>query len=398
MAGPLPVGVAPPRSGAVPAQARAELGAAAFGVYVHVPFCVRRCGYCAFVTYTAAELGGGGHRAGFVASAQAELALAGRLLGRRPAETVFFGGGTPTLLTPGELAALLGAVEEHLGLAPDAEITVEANPDSVDAEGLAALRAAGFTRVSFGMQSVRPHVLAALDRTHAPGRAQEAAGEALAAGFEHVNLDLIYGAPGETDQDWLASLEAVIAAGVDHVSAYALSVEPGSKLAARVRRGAEGPDDDVEARRYEAADAALGAAGFGWYELSNWARTPAARCRHNLGYWRNANWWGVGPGAHSHVGGVRWWNAAHPGPWAARLAAGESPAVGREELTAAQRQVERILLGVRLAEGLPAAELPPAAVARACEEGLAETTGGRLVATLAGRRLADHLALLLVGG
>jgi oxygen-independent coproporphyrinogen-3 oxidase len=281
-------------------------------------------------------------------------------------------------------------------------VTTEANPDSVTAVSLAELREDGFTRMSFGMQSAAPHVLAVLERTHTPGRAVEAVAEARAAGFEHVNLDLIYATPGETQADFAASLDAATGSGADHVSAYSLIVEEGTRLAGRIRRG-ELPDvdDDVAAERYLQADAALSAAGLEWYEVSNWAR-PGAQCRHNLAYWRGDDWWGAGPGAHAHVDGVRWWNVRHPAAYAARLAAGESPAQAREVLSAEDRRVEDVLLRVRLREGL-ALELLTAAgrsvAARAVSDGLAVGPAydeGLLVLTLRGRLLADALVRDLV--
>ena len=391
----LPDGDPAPRDGALPDSALAELGARPFGVYVHVPFCATRCGYCDFNTYTASELDGGRSREGYVAAARAELALARRVLGDAAprVDTVFFGGGTPTLLAPAELAELLRAIDETFGLAPGAEVTTEANPESVDAASLAALRAAGFTRISLGMQSAAEHILATLERVHTPGRPGEAAREARAAGFEHVSLDLIYGTPGETDDDWRASLDAALAAEPDHLSAYALIVEPGTRLAAQIGRGAiAAPDDDALADRYELADARLSDAGLHWYEVSNWAASPASACRHNLGYWRGGDWWGIGPGAHSHVGGVRWWNVLHPASYAARLAEGASPAAGRELLDAETRRVERIMLELRLADGLPLDALDDAgraAAARAADDGLATLASERLHLTLRGRLLAD---------
>jgi putative oxygen-independent coproporphyrinogen III oxidase len=402
----LPDGDPAPRDGALPDTALAELGTRPFGVYVHVPFCATRCGYCDFNTYTASELAdgrGAGTRDGYVEGVLAELALARRVLGDAvpPAETVFFGGGTPTLLAPGELGAILHAIDATFGLAPDAEVTTEANPESVGPASLAALREAGFTRLSLGMQSAVPHVLATLDRTHTSGRAAEAAREARAAGFAHVSLDLIYGTPGETDDDWRASLDAALAAEPDHLSAYALIVEPGTRLAAQVRRGAlPAPDDDALADRYEAADATLSAAGLGWYEVSNWAADDDAACRHNLGYWRGDDWLGIGPGAHSHVGGVRWWNVLHPSAYAARLAEGASPAAGRELLDAETRRVERVMLELRLAEGLPldALETPGRAAARqAATDGLAMLADDRVRLTLRGRLLADAVVRSLLG-
>ena len=266
---------------------------------MHVPFCQRRCGYCDFNTYTAAELGPGVSRDTYPALAAAEVRLARRVLGAAagPVATVFFGGGTPTLLPAGQLGEILRVIDGEFGLAPDAEVTVEANPESVDEASLAALRAAGFTRISLGMQSAAPHVLAVLDRVHEPGRPARCAQWARQAGFEHVSLDLIYGTPGETDADWRGSLEAALAAGPDHISAYALIVEEGTRLAAQVRRGEVAvPDDDAMADRYLAADELLSARGLGWYEVSNWGAGPAARCQHNLLYWTGGHWWGVGTG------------------------------------------------------------------------------------------------------
>jgi putative oxygen-independent coproporphyrinogen III oxidase len=403
--GPPPEGEPVPADGALPDEARSGLGERPFGCYVHVPFCQTRCGYCDFNTYTAAEVWPGASPASYAGQAAAEIALARRVLGDRAPEvsTVFFGGGTPTLLPRGELAAILRAIDAEFGLAAGAEVTVEANPETVDQRSLAELRESGFTRVSLGMQSAASHVLGVLDRVHEPGRPEHCAAWARAAGFEHVSLDLIYGTPGESDADWAASLDSALAAGPDHISAYALTIEEGTRLAARIRRGElPAPDDDVLADRYLAADERLGAAGLRWYEISNWAAGPDAVCRHNLGYWTGGDWWGVGPGAHGHVGGTRWWNVRHPAAYAARLAAGESPGQAREVLSPGQRRTERIMLLARLATGCPVAELGvagPAIVARAVGDGLAQQAAlaaGRLVLTPAGRLLADAVIRDLV--
>lgn len=374
-----------------------------FGIYVHVPFCAARCGYCDFNTYTAAELGPGVSREAYPDAVRRELELATKVLAESPparVETVFVGGGTPTLLPPETLARLVAEIDAAWGLAAGAEVTVEANPETVDRASLRRLRAGGFNRISLGMQSTAPHVLAVLDRRHTPGRAVAAAAEAREAGFDHVNLDLIYGTPGEDPEDFAGSLAAAVAAGVDHVSAYALTVEPGTRLAARVRRGElTAPDDDLAAERYLAAEAALSAAGFEWYEISNWSRSPAARCRHNLCYWTGADWWGLGPGAHSHVGGVRWWNVAHPRTYTARVTAGRSPGYAREVLTAEQRRLERVMLRLRLADGLPLSDLDPtgrAAAERAAADGLLSLEGERVVLSLRGRLLADGVIRDLV--
>ncbi|ROR44424.1 radical SAM family heme chaperone HemW [Kitasatospora cineracea] len=404
----LPDGEPVPSDGSLPAPALHGLGARPFGFYLHVPYCASRCGYCDFNTYTATEL----RSSGAVASQEtyadnviAEIRLARRVLGDTdlPVETVFLGGGTPTLLPARDLVRMLAALREEFGLAPGAEVTTEANPESVDPAYLAELRAGGYNRISFGMQSARPHVLALLDRHHTPGRPEACVAEARAAGFEHVNLDLIYGTPGESDQDWQASLDAAIGAGPDHVSAYSLIVEDGTRLAARVKRG-ELPmiDDDVHADRYLMAETALAAAGYHWYEVSNWATTPEGRCRHNELYWTGADWWGAGPGAHSHVGGVRWWNAKHPAAYAQALAEGRTPALGREVLADEDRRVERILLELRLAGGCPLDLLTAdgrAAADRALADGLLEPApyaAGRAALTLRGRLLADGVVRDLV--
>jgi putative oxygen-independent coproporphyrinogen III oxidase len=393
----LPSGDPAPADGTLPTSATDGLGDRPFGVYLHVPFCTTRCGYCDFNTYTAGELDNSASPSSWLAGLRAELAMAARVLGTPPrADTVFVGGGTPSLLGADGLTQVLAAVRDSFGLAEGAEVTTESNPESTSPEFFAGIRAAGYTRVSLGMQSAAPHVLATLDRRHTPGRAAAAAAEARAAGFEHVSLDLIYGTPGETEDDLRASLDAVLTAGVDHVSAYALIVEAGTALARRIDRGElPAPDDDVLASDYELIDDTLAAAGFGWYEVSNWATSAAGRCRHNMGYWLGADWWGAGPGAHSHVGGVRWWNVKHPARYASVLAEGRSPAAGREVLTDADRTIERVLLELRLIDGLPVSVLSgvaPAEARAAVLDGLLDgpaLADGRCVLTRRGRLLAD---------
>ena len=393
----LPPGDPAPADGRLPHGALAGLGERPFGLYVHVPFCAVRCGYCDFNTYTAEELGPGASRASYAASAITEIRWARQVLGdvHLPVSTVFLGGGTPTLLPPGDLGAVLAAVASEFGLAADAEVTTESNPDSVAAWDLERLRDVGFNRISFGMQSAVPHVLATLDRTHDPLRVPAVVAWARAAGFDHVSLDLIYGTPGESLGDWETSLEAALACEPDHVSAYALIVEEGTALARAVRRGEiQATDDDDLADKYLAADERLAVAGLGWYEVSNWARDEAARCRHNLLYWTGADWWGVGPGAHSHVGGTRWWNVKHPEAYADRLASGVSPAHARELLGEEDRRVERVLLELRLDTGLARDVLDEkglAAVPGLVERGLLAEDAPRLVLTLEGRLLADAM-------
>ena len=361
------------------------------GFYVHVPFCSVRCGYCDFNTYTATELGGGGSQREYAGWAVAEIESTAGLLGDRSVDTAFFGGGTPTQLPAEDLVRMLDAIRRTHGLAEDVEATTEANPDSVTPESLARLREGGFNRVSFGMQSAVPHVLALLERTHDPERIPDVVAWARAAGFEQVSLDLIYGSPGESAADWQASLDAALACDPDHVSAYSLIVEEGTALGRRVRRGeVPMPDEDDLADKYVQADETFRSAGLEWYEVSNWARDEAARCRHNLGYWRSDDWWGIGPGAHSHLAGRRWWNVKHPRAYAERLAAGESPAADEEHVNADARLMERVMLELRLREGMAADVLPdPARINGPVAAGLLERTGDRLVLTDAGRLLAD---------
>jgi oxygen-independent coproporphyrinogen-3 oxidase len=362
-----------------------------FGVYVHVPFCATRCGYCDFNTYTPAELHGA-NPDGWLAAVRAELRLAAERLGRPQVDTVFVGGGTPSLLGAGRLKAVLDAVRENLALAADAEVTTEANPESTSPGLFEGLLAAGYTRVSLGMQSASQHVLTVLDRVHSPGRAAAAAREAQKAGFRHVNLDLIYGTPGECDDDLRRSVDAAVDVGVDHVSAYALVVEDGTALARRVRRGeVAAPDDDVLAHRYELLDGRLVDAGFEWYEVSNWSR-PGGECRHNLGYWSGGEWWGAGPGAHGHVGSTRWWNLKYPSTYAGVLSEKTLPVAGFERLDAQQMHTEDVMLSIRMRSGLPVAALTDPEQSRAdtaITDGLLVRDVDRLVLTDRGRLLAD---------
>ncbi|PPG26404.1 radical SAM family heme chaperone HemW [Rathayibacter sp. AY2B9] len=404
----LPIADPAPLDGGLPASVVDGVEQRDLGLYVHVPFCRVRCGYCDFNTYTATELRGAKQQ-DYADEAITEMALGAEVLERaglprRPARTVFFGGGTPTLLPAGDLVRMLDGLRTHFGVAPDAEITTEANPDSVDAAYLRALAEAGFTRVSFGMQSAVPHVLATLERTHDPERVPLVVEWAREAGLQ-VSLDLIYGTPGESLADWERSLDSALANRPDHLSAYALIVEDGTKLARQIRRGEVAtPDDDLTADMYELADARLTAAGYSWYEVSNWARDDAHRSRHNLSYWLGHDWWGVGPGAHSHVGGVRWWNVKHPAAYADRLSTGASPAAGRETLDAGTRQVEDVLLRSRLADGLPIDAIDAgrrSEVAGLIADGLVDgraALGGRIVLTLRGRLLADAVVRRLTDG
>lgn len=404
MAGAPPAGEPAPASGQLPASAAEHIATRPLSFYLHVPYCATRCGYCDFNTYTATELGDSVSRASWADTAIREIELAGRVLGEAapPVQTVFIGGGTPTLLPSADLARVVDAVRDRFGVVGEAEITTEANPDSVTPSSLAALRESGFNRISFGLQSTSVRVLAALERTHRPGRSAEAVREAQAAGFENINVDLIFGTPGERDDDLRRTLDDVVALGVQHISAYALIVEEGTRLARRIERGeTPAPDDDVQADRYEMVDAALEAAGYEWYEVSNWS-LPGRECRHNLAYWQGDNWWGVGPGAHSHVGGTRWWNERHPATWTRALAEHRSPAQAREIVSAEDQVVERIMLMTRIRSGLSVWELEQPALdqlSRLVEHGLIadpRSHGDRVVLTLRGRLLADVVVRALL--
>ena len=400
-----PAGDPVPPDGALPPGALEELGSVPLSFYLHVPFCAVRCGYCDFNTSSPDQVDTDAV-AVWARAAHAEIDLARRVLGPRaprPA-TVFVGGGTPTLVPSHLLTGLLDHLRDVFGLDPDAEVTTEANPETITPALLHGLLDAGFTRLSLGMQSSVPHVLRVLDRVHTPGRALEAARQARAAGFGDVSLDLIYGTPGESMADWAESLDAALSVAPDHLSAYALIIEDGTALAGRIRRGqVPAPDDDDLADKYLATEAALTGAGFEWYEVSNWSRGPHHRSRHNLAYWRGHNWWGIGPGAHSHVGGVRWWNVRHPRRYGALLSDGRSPGEGREVLDAGERRVERVLLELRISDGLPVGVLTASErerIAGLAGDDLLHTVDGpdgpRLVLTLRGRLLADAVVRRLL--
>ncbi len=384
----------------LPADAFASVGTRPFGVYIHVPWCSSRCGYCDFNTYVpgAIETASPGT---FVDDAIAEIRIARELMGavEVPVETVFFGGGTPTLLPAEDLTAVLAAIHSEFGLAPGAEVTTEANPESVTPQYFDRLLAGGFNRLSLGMQSASAEVLATLDRQHTAGRASAAAREAFTAGFEQVSLDLIYGTPGETDDQWRASIDAALTADPTHISAYSLIVENGTRMSRLVKSGSlHETDDDVLAQRYEMADQSFAAAGLEWYEVSNWARggaTGQSVCRHNMGYWHNNDWLGVGPGAHSHAANIRWWNHKHPGRCSAIVEQGVLPVADFEVLSDSQGMVEEVMLGLRLAQGISLEQVAVerrASVSALVSTGLLDARahdGGRLVLTSSGRLLAD---------
>jgi len=374
--------------------------------YVHIPFCASRCGYCDFNTYTAAELQRDGTSITSATYPDRVIAEVNWLrhaneTDDRALSTVFFGGGTPTLIDSKELVRILHSLKSAYGFTDDAEVTTEANPDSVSRQDLDILRAGGFTRISFGHQSSAKNVLALLERTHTPGKTWDAVSDARSAGFEHVSVDLIYGSPGESDADLAETLDQVSAADIDHVSAYSLIVEPGTRLAARVARGEiPNPSDDVAAHRYELIDEKLRSLEMTWYEVSNWSK-PNGECRHNIAYWKNQDWLGIGPGAHAHANGTRSWNLKHPAAWAAKVDEGVSAIADSEVLTQMDVNHEDIMLGLRLREGLSLSVLGEAGLDQArlaVTEGLLEPNSfaeGKAVLTFQGRLLADGLVARL---
>jgi putative oxygen-independent coproporphyrinogen III oxidase len=330
--------------------------------YIHIPYCVRRCGYCDFNTYTPAELQvsedltkiSNNHIDLLIAEADQARAS---VKTTAPIPTIFFGGGTPTLMEPSDLKRVLRHLEDKFGFTPDIEITIEANPDTVSKEKLAALREIGINRISFGVQSGVDHVLKVLDRTHNPANVSKATNWAKEVGFDEISVDLIYGAPGESIEDWQTTIRTALELPITHISAYALIVEAGTKLAGQVKRGEIViPEDDQTADKYLIADESFTKAGFTWYELSNWAK-PGSECRHNIAYWVGANWWGLGPGAHSHVDGVRFWNVKHPAAYQERLTTGAEPIQEREILTGEQMASERLMLEIRLKSGIAKSSL-----------------------------------------
>jgi oxygen-independent coproporphyrinogen-3 oxidase len=387
-----------PLDGSLPTGVNLGAELRTMSAYVHIPFCRVRCGYCDFNTYTATELRGASQST-YIDDLVREIALSHTVLTEaglpsRPLKSVFFGGGTPTLLPASDLIQALDSLRESCGLVEGAEVTVEANPDTVTDEYMHTLAQAGFTRVSIGMQSAVPSVLATLDRSHNPEAVSLAVASSKQAGLE-VSLDLIYGTPGETLADWQTSLEAAISLEPGHISAYALIVEEGTALERKIRRGEFPiPDDDLEADMYELADQTLVDAGFQWYEVSNWAKSPAQQSVHNLTYWQGNDWWGYGPGAHSHIGGTRFWNVKHPAAYAERLALGHSPAAGWESPDSEARELERILLGSRIREGISTEGLDKQAIAGLIADELIDGSSAlnkRIVLTLQGRLRADEV-------
>ncbi len=408
MAAPLPVGDKPPENGFFTASEILGSESRSFHAYVHIPFCTVKCGYCDFNTYTSSELGTL-KQSDFAATLIGEIILSAKILQQsnvtpRKLKTVFFGGGTPSLLPAADLIAILDELESKFGFQSDAEITFEANPDSVTRESLSALKDAGFTRISIGMQSAVPDVLKTLERTHNPENVAIALDIAKSLGFR-TSLDLIFGAPGETLQQWEQTIRQVIDLDPGHLSAYSLIVEPGTKLARQISSGELADvDEDLQADKYELADKLLSEAGYSWYEISNWSKSEDLKSNHNLAYWSGQDWWGYGPGAHSHLGSVRWWNHKHPLSYANLLEKNTSPAAGREQLDSETAALERILLESRTSAGMsidqikklqPGSEL---AISQLIADGLIEgpqAIAGKLLLTLKGRLLADAVVRAL---
>lgn len=401
----LPSGDPAPLDGSLPSSASVGLADRTFHAYLHIPFCRVRCGYCDFNTYTSNELRGVTQNS-FLDNLHSEIEFSKSVITPREFSTVFFGGGTPTQLEPAQLVAALGKLSKEFGIVSGAEITTEANPDNVNDHYLQALADGGFTRVSIGMQSAVPSVLATLDRTHNPENVSRAVTAAKKAGLQ-VSVDLIYGTPGESISDWRTSVERALELGVDHISAYSLIIEPGTKLAQQIKNGKVADiDEDEQAEKYELADELFAAAGFSWYEISNWSTSVETRSAHNLAYWRSNDWWGYGPGAHSHIDGTRWWNQKHPASYAEPLVAGLSPALAREVLDDRTRLIERVLLEIRIAEGLEidtVKQLNPNAaksISGFIADGMIEPKAalqGKIKLTLKGRLLADALVRDLLG-
>ena len=373
--------------------------------YVHIPYCVKRCGYCDFNTYTPSELRDGGTLEtvshDYIDGVLREIDIAFKQApGSVP--TIFFGGGTPSLLPARDLGRVISSIRQKWDVAEDCEITLEANPDTVNAQKLREFREVGFNRVSFGMQSAIPHVLAVLDRTHNPENVERVVTEARDAGFESMSLDLIYGSPGESLEDWRTSVETALALGINHLSAYALIVESGTKLAAQIKRGELAmPNDDLMADMYLLVDEMCERAGLSWYELSNWSK-PSHQSRHNVAYWKNSNWWGLGPGAHSHINGTRWWNVKHPTAYKNALLNSQSPIQECEILTPQQISDEKFMLSIRMNYGILLADLTADQISRV---EVYRASGhvsallwneGSLQLTAQGRLIADRIVRELV--
>jgi len=361
------------------------------GLYVHVPFCLTRCGYCDFNTYAGLD-----HLAGrYVGALLSEARLVAPQWTDVSFASLFFGGGTPTMLPAPTIASAIADLRVCFDFAPDAEMTSEANPDTVDESYLAALLEAGVTRLSMGVQSFDPMVLQALERIHSPDSARRAFAAARRTGFADVNLDLIYGANGETIESWRRTLEEATALNPEHLSCYALTIEPATALGRKVAAGIiPAPDPDLQADMYELSCASLHTAGYEHYEVSNWAQ-PGHRCTHNLGYWEGRPYLGLGAGAHSHRDSRRWWNVRPPQQYMEMVASGTPPVGGEERLTEDERRTERLLLGLRMSNGVPDNSLDPAQVEAFVADGLAVRRNGNLALTDRGMLLANELVIVV---
>ena len=372
----------------------------ALSFYIHIPYCVKRCGYCDFNTYTPGELSSpdlSSITTPYIDAVLSEIRIAARTVGAKKVPTIFFGGGTPSLLPAEEIVRVLMTIRNEFELAHDAEITLEANPDTLNERFLSEIARAGVNRISLGMQSAVPHVLQALDRTHNPDNVIKAAGLVREAGIEHLSVDLIYGVPGETIADWEKSFSAALELPIDHISAYALIVETGTKLAARLKRGElTMPPDDETAEKYLLLDSAAKSAGFEWYELSNWSK-PGGACRHNIAYWDGSFWWGVGPGAHSYFNGRRWWNIKHPNSYQAALRDGKTPESNSESLSEENMRDEFIMLQIRMRDGISLGSLTDTEINKVSafrDSGHIDKEAwqdGRLVLAPSGRLIADRI-------
>ena len=370
--------------------------------YIHIPYCIKRCGYCDFNTYTPAELKITSELKdisnSYIDLLISEIKSARIEVGESAViPSIFFGGGTPSLMEASDIGRVISTIKDQFNLAKDAEITLETNPDTVTKEKLAQFLAAGVNRLSFGMQSAVPHVLATLDRTHNPDNLPQVTKWAKEVGFKEISVDLIYGTPGESKEDWQRSIDAALSLPITHISAYALIVEEGTKLAAQIKRGEVGNvDDDLSADKYIMADQAFTSAGFNWYELSNWAK-PNSESRHNIFYWLGKNWWGAGPGAHSHLNGRRFWNVKHPNLYKERIIKGESAVAEFENLESVQIESERLMLSIRLPSGVEKSTLNDKQIldlAGYVESGHLDQANwnlGRATLTLDGRLIADRI-------
>jgi len=384
----LPEGDPAPSDGKLPNIA--NLKNKPFSLYVHVPYCSKRCGYCDFNTYTPSELDRDDQIESWLQSAIKETIFARKILGESlTVDTIFFGGGTPSLLEASVIKEFINNVSKHFKLKKDLEITLEANPDTITQSKAEDWLKAGINRISLGMQSSATKVLQVLDRTHNPANVLSSVEILKKAGFTNFSLDLIYGTPGESLEDWSNSIKDAIAINPPHISAYSLVIEPGTKMGSQLSRGEiKAVSDDDAADKYQLAEKLLNENGYSWYEISNWAKENK-ECQHNLNYWKGNNWWGIGPGAHSHINGVRWWNQKLPKNWRESLDKDQSPALAREKLTNEQIRNEEVMLLSRLKTGINRSDFDQKNVEKLIEDKLVNDVSGKLELTLEGRLLAD---------